>query len=337
MQELTADIRITLTLRIKDDSFVPGRVRVHLPAPINASQLKEGQLLDTDPFFRMASVEDYPQRSVWYNEVLEHNCDFTVTYAFTNTVPCITPDLKLVNGTAQPGFTAEQLAAFAASRDCDCGSYTGPLADRVTMMDLSEEKYISFGRDGSAASGGSVPAPDFAAMPYGDRIAAIFSYCASADISGSRNLEFVRLCRKNGIPARWQGGILCSSVTLREHVSGFSSRQTSGSPDPCPHDSADNVPVIPCDWALAYAAPYGWFFVDAEAAAVTDPENAASSFWFGGLDPYRMPTASKYGAGLYPAKDFIRADELTNIYGEAEYVDRGLRADEYSTSVSYSC
>ena len=36
---LDADIECTFTLRIRDDVFKPGRVRVHLPAPVTADWL----------------------------------------------------------------------------------------------------------------------------------------------------------------------------------------------------------------------------------------------------------------------------------------------------------
>ena len=76
-----ADIECTFTLKIKESCFKPGRVRVHLPAPVNAEWLYMGQVLTSAPAFRMISIEDHPQRSTWFDEVLEENRPFSVTYA----------------------------------------------------------------------------------------------------------------------------------------------------------------------------------------------------------------------------------------------------------------
>ena len=48
-KSISIDIEAGITLQIKNEAFRPGTVRVHLPAPINASWLKEGQLLDSEP------------------------------------------------------------------------------------------------------------------------------------------------------------------------------------------------------------------------------------------------------------------------------------------------
>lgn len=348
---LTSDIDITFRLNIKDDSFEPGVVRVHMPAPINAEMLHEGQILDFDPIFRMASVENYPQRSVWFDETLEKNMEFSVRYAFTNEVKCITPDIEKMNAEAQPGYTAEQIQRYENNRDCDCGSYLGELADRVSVMDLAEEAGIS--RQGAeetlcrlfaddirkpdrdAAPDHIIPLNkciDISHIPYGTRLRRIFEYCRDIETIDNaapwtRNLELVRLLRAAGIPARWQGGIDCRPQNALIYQG----------------------PPISSDWVLIHALPYGWFYADAEAAhsAMSEARQDATDediciyrstaskaeFYFGGIDPYRMPTAAKFKAGLYPAKEFTRADEYTNVRGEAELFVRGLSAEEFDTLV----
>lgn len=321
MQTLTCDIDITYRLNIKDESFEPGVVRVHLPAPVNAVMLHEGQILDFDPIFRMASVENYPQRSVWFDEELEKNTEFSVRYAFTNEVRCITPDIAEMNAQTQPGFSEEQIQRYESNRDCDCGSYLGELADRVSVMDLSDEAGIS--KQGAVETlmglfdTGS--AEETEKVAYGTKLRRIFEYCRDLESVGSetpwsRNLELVKLLRAAGIPARWQGGINCRPNGAMSYV---------GAP-------------VASDWVLIHALPYGWFYADAEAAHVAQSREQAE-FFFGGIDPYRMPSAAKFKAGLYPAKEFIRADEYLNVRGEAELFTRGLATDEFDTTVEIEC
>ena len=93
--------------------------------------------------------------------------------------------------------------------------------------------------------------------------------------------------------------------------------------------------VVPADWAIVNAAPYGWIYMDAQAAheALMDGNTELAAFYFGGIDALRVPTAAKTAAGLYPARDYKRSDERYNLFGEVEFEERGLKAGEYSTTV----
>ena len=318
---LRADIECTFTLKIKESSFKPGRVRVHLPAPVNAEWLYMGQVLTASPTFRMISIEDHPMRSIWFDEVLTENAPFTVTYAFESAPDPVTPDTELINGTSQPGraIGPALIRKYEENNHCDCTTYTGPLADKVTVMDLASETFIKVPSREEAAgilglTGGEL-AKFFGERKEntGDLINLVFRFCAnhtSAEPSGAgsgRNIMLVRLLRALGVPARWQGGF----------------RIVDGA-------------AVPADWAIVNAAPYGWIYVDAQAAheafEAGNPELAG--FYFGGIDALRIPTASKLGAGLYPARDYKRSDEKYNLYGEVEYEERGLGADEFTTSVT---
>lgn len=47
-------------------------------------------------------------------------------------------------------------------------------------------------------------------------------------------------------------------------------------------------------------------------------------FYFGNLDPYRIPTTSEYQSDFYFPKKYLRQDPYDNQMGEAEYEDQGL-------------
>ena len=54
-------------------------------------------------------------------------------------------------------------------------------------------------------------------------------------------------------------------------------------------------------------------------------------FYFGNLDPYRMPAAREFQADFNPPMSHLRNDPYDNQMGEAEYGDRSLKENEYCT------
>ena len=312
-----ADMKCSFTLRIRDEIFRPGRVRVHLPAPINADWLYLGQVLSSTPLFRMISLEDHPQRTVWFDEILEENGPFTVTYAYESAPRVVTPDPEVINKTHQPGndIPLQTIRDYEAREHCDCNSYTGALADRVTIMDLASEAYLTKTDEAAIERLLGSAHGEFAELKKkpGELIKSIFSACAGVrDIAASqgkspikpesRNELLVSLMRSCGIPARWQGGWRLK-----------------------------NGRTVAADWAIVNAAPYGWIYMDAEAAfeAAANGDKESAEFYFGGIDACRIPTASKLGAAHYPAPDHKRSDEKYNLHGEAEFEERGLGAEEF--------
>ena len=314
---INLDIEAGITLKIKDEFFRPGTVRVHLPAPINASWLKEGQLLDSEPMFRMVSNENYPQRSVYYNERLKENIPFSVKYAFTSEHTYIKPDINLIDATKQKSFSREDVEHFKKSHHCGCESYTSLSKETVSILDVIEDRGIEYKNEyreylDTLSLFDNIKVKN----KYGSAAYKIFRYIIENFYRANRsdhNIAFVSMCRMCGIPARWQGGW------------------------------ADNRGH---DWAMVHLLPYGWIYVDclfgADAyhsnileqlpfsgnSSNEDYENNASEdFFFGNIDPCMVPTASVPGADLYPAKDYERTDKKFNVYGEVELVPDKLSAD----------
>ena len=350
----SAEIECTFTLRIKDDVFRPGRVRVHLPAPINADWLFMGQVLSSSPAFRMVSIEDHPQRSVWFDEVLDKNVDFTVTYAFESATEKVTVDPEEIDKTPQPGKKIEpaMIKKFEESEHCDCGSYTGPLAGNVTVMDLVSETGITrMTTDEAAGLLGMAPEElEKEKEKPGTLIKRIFDTCAGSGLNCtslenckqeesrgktgilSRNEMLVALMRSCGIPARWQGGFRIAHPEEAFQNAKINDAKMNGVETEL---RSTNGRVIPADWAIVNAVPYGWIYMDAQAAheALETGNSELADFYFGGIDALRIPTAAKTVAGLYPARDYKRSDERYNLFGEVEFEERGLEAGEYSTTV----
>jgi hypothetical protein len=142
-------------------------------------------------------------------------------------------------------------------------------------------------------------------LPY-LTIPAIPTYAATGlkGDCGIQALTFITLCRALGVPARWQAGLYASPRSIGNH-----------------------------DWARFYAAPYGWLYADCSFGGAAWRAGAEErwNFYFGNLEPFRMPANSDFQFEFNPAKKFRRCDPYDNQNGEAEYEHRGLGPEEYST------
>ncbi|MCR5230680.1 MAG: transglutaminase domain-containing protein [Solobacterium sp.] len=121
---------------------------------------------------------------------------------------------------------------------------------------------------------------------------------------GVQALTFITLCRYLGIPARWQSGQFVEPSDIGNH-----------------------------DWAMFYAAPYGWMFADCSfgGAAYRAGNTERHNYYFGNLDPFRMASCSEFMCEFDPPKKHYRIDPYDNQSGEAEYEDRGLDGSEFET------
>lgn len=351
-KKISLDVEAGITLKIRDDVFRSGTVRIHLPAPINAEWLKEGRLVDSDPMFRMMSVEDFPQRSAYYNEILTKNTPFVISYGFYSEHEYVCPDIALIDGTAQKSFTKDEIARFSAAGHCGCESYTALTPDKVTIKDVAPEKGIKFkesykeflkvnGIDLDKCVGGGESNTDVTtekSVKRGTLVRSIYDLVVDKYAlceNETLNTVFVSMCRMCGVPARWQGG-----WALSDYIEDSSIETEAG--------------VIKHDWAIVNLQPYGWVYVDCGFARRSDniiipgTNVLLKDFFFGNIDPCMVPTASAPAADLYPAKDYVRADEIYNYRGEAELVPGkmnvddqaegyGLKANEFDTEIYIKC
>ena len=77
--------------------------------------------------------------------------------------------------------------------------------------------------------------------------------------------------------------------------------------------------------------PYGWLFADCSfgGSAWRAGSTLRHDFYFGNLEPFRMPAASDFQQEFSPARKFPRNDPYDNQVGEAEYADRPMEAGEF--------
>ena len=314
--QVSVELETGISLMIHDEVFSPGTVRVHLPAPINASWLREGQLLDSEPMFRMVSVEDYPQRSVYFNEILTANRAFSVDYAFSSVHTLMKPNMELVDMTAQKSFSVEQVNKFLGSHHCGCESYTMLPLDAVRIQDVCEEKGLPYLKEYRAFLSSIDENNPLIRREHGHNgsmVRDIYRFIITHFNQMHRtdhNIAFVSMCRMCGIPARWQGGWGTMGEDLKT--------------DAALHD-----------WAMVHLLPYGWINVDCSFGAEAFDKGLSASgmdltdYFFGNIDPGMVPTASAPMGDLYPAKDYERADHVFNAYGEVELVPGKMSPEEH--------
>lgn len=121
---------------------------------------------------------------------------------------------------------------------------------------------------------------------------------------GVQALLFITLCRLAGVPARWQAGLYTTPLSIGNH-----------------------------DWAQFYVAPFGWRFADCSfgGSAYRNHSDLRWNFYFGNLEPFRLPAAREFQGDFDPVSRYLRNDPYDNQEGEVEYDDRALTSDEYET------
>ena len=84
------------------------------------------------------------------------------------------------------------------------------------------------------------------------------------------------------------------------------------------------------DWAEFYAEPYGWLFADPSfgGSAFRSGDEERRRFYFGNLDPFRMPANGAFQQPFFPASTQWRRDPYDNQAGEMETEDGPLTQDD---------
>lgn len=128
---------------------------------------------------------------------------------------------------------------------------------------------------------------DYAAI---DNLPEYFALRGRGDCGLQASL-FITLCRYNGIPARWQSGIVTSGENGGAH-----------------------------DWAAVYLKGVGFRPVDCSfgGGGVRRGNEEDAQFYFGNIDPYRLIFNTDIQEPFNPPKNYYRLDPYDNQYGEAE-------------------
>ena len=134
-----------------------------------------------------------------------------------------------------------------------------------------------------------------------DSIAEVMAINGKGDC-GMQGILFIALCRICGIPARWQSGLYSGPNDVGEH-----------------------------DWAEFYVPSVGWVYCDPSLGMFAKLRNQEFrwNFYFGNIEPYRVPTNCGYQTEFTPKMNHLRKDIVDSQNGEAEYEDTPLYKDIY--------
>lgn len=138
----------------------------------------------------------------------------------------------------------------------------------------------------------------------------ISDYCLSRGHGdcGIKTLTFITLARYNGIPARWESGLML-------------------------HPKSENLH----DWGEVYFEGIGWVPVDQSFGLVESKDEDTHWFFLGGNDAYHFIVNDDFGQPLFPAKIFPRSETNDFQRGEVEWKGGNLYFDkwDYSFNVEY--
>ena len=122
---------------------------------------------------------------------------------------------------------------------------------------------------------------------------------------GQQTLLLMTLLRLNGIPARWQSGLVFSDGDY------------------------DNLH----DWGWLYLAPYGWVPMDVTFGRLDAGDPQLDAFYLGGLDAYRIAFNDDFSQPFVPAKQHFRSETVDSQRGEVEWRGGNLYFDQWDYDV----
>ncbi len=283
-------------MTVKSDRLTPGEtLRIHLPLPVVGAQVKSAALLSTSHPAAFIAPADEPQRTVYFELPYEPGMTVSAELAYEIEAPYCQPHAREVLA-EQPTFDTEEIPPHVVFTP-----YLRALAKEIvgdeTNPLLKARKIYDFITTQAV----------YRYMPPYLTVTNLPEYFMSGlrGDCGVQAITFITLCRLCGIPAKWQAGLYTK-------------------PDDAGHH----------DWARFYIAPYGWLYADCSfgGSAFRAGDLDRWNFYFGNLEPWRLPMCSDFQQEFNPLRRFIRYDPYDNQGGEIESLTRALDDDEYDTS-----
>lgn len=284
-------LRLRASVRIADEVFQPGKkARVWLPIPAACRQQSNIKILASSPKITFLAPEDAPQRTAYFEEVMQENHPFTVEYEYDSIVRA-----------ARPGGTEDAPAPEDLAELSPHILFTPYLRELCKTLCQGKETDLEKAQSFYDFITTNVK---YAYVREYFGLTSIAEHCAKS-LSGDCGVQailFIALCRCAGVPARWQSG-LCAQP-------GYVG----------PHDWAEFY-ARPFGWLFCDPSFGG--------GAYRAGDERRRRFYFGGLDPYRMVANRAFYADFEPPSQGFRADPYDNQSGEIEVEGIGLRYDQY--------
>lgn len=286
-------LHVKMAIKIKSKYEEIGKtVKVWLPVPVFFQPVEHIKIIKISSPYALINDDNVYQRSVYFEEKLQHNQEFSVEFELINHIH--SHDLSLRT------TIDENMKEYL--EECQPHIVFTPYLKKLTQDIIQSE------RD-----------PLLKAKRIYDYITTHMSYsfvrsyltlpCLSEYMAtgmkgdcGVYAILFITLCRIAGIPATWQSGLYCTPENIGNH-----------------------------DWAMFHIEPYGWLYCDCSfgSAGFRNHNELQRQFYFGHIDPFRIPFTRAFQKDLIPKKTYIRRDPYDHQTGEIEYEHRALQTNEY--------
>jgi transglutaminase-like putative cysteine protease len=291
-------IRVTQSLTVHADAVPDGEtVRAWIPYPrAIKGQQEDIVLAASEPSRHVVAPESTLQRTVYLEKPAKAGkpTEFSITYEVTirGQYTAIDPD-KVI-----PAKITPELQPFVSERSPHV-VFTKAMRDFSQRAIGGEKNPYRIAQQLYAA----VDRIPWAGAREYSTISNIGDYALHAGHAdcGQQTLLLITLLRLNGIPARWQSGMVYSD-------GDYSNLH---------------------DWGWLYLAPYGWLPMDVTFGRLDDPDPQIAAFYLGGLDAYRIAFNDDYSRALFPAKTHDRSETVDLQRGEAEWRGGNLYFDQW--------
>jgi transglutaminase-like putative cysteine protease len=290
--------RVTYALNVKSGAVPAGEtIRAWLPLPQTGNRQKNVRLISTDPPQFILAKTNSALSSIYLEKSAASNqpTQFKLVYEYTSDAFYQPIDLSRVlpadtNDPALTPYLAEQPTQIVFSDEIKqlsrqiVGSETNPYLKARRIFEWVGE-HIPW-----------VVAREYSTI---DCLPHYALGCHHGDC-GIETLTFMTLCRFNGIPARWESGLITG-------------------PDKNLHD-----------WCEIYLPPYGWVPADVTYRFVHSDQEREKWFFLGGIDACRLVVNTDYAQPLYPAKTFFRSEIVDFQRGEVEWRGGNLYFNQWT-------
>ncbi len=296
-------VRMTQTLTVEPGAVPAGEtIRAWIPYPrAIPGQQEDIRFVASEPSDHTIAPESALQRTVSFEQPAAKDgpTTFSVTYEVTlyGQYHAIDPDK------VQPIALTPDLAPFVRERAPHV-VFTDALREYSQRVVGDEKNPYRIARKLFAA----VDTIPWAGAREYSTITNISDYALHAGRAdcGQQTLLLIALLRLNGIPARWQSGMVFSDGEY------------------------DNIH----DWGQLYLPPYGWVPMDVTTGRLSADKGTGSDpsmewFYLGGLDNWRIAFNDDWSREFAPAKRRFRSDTVDSQRGEAEWDGGNLYYDQF--------
>lgn len=283
------------------------KIRIHMPLPIERGDVKNVRLLKAEPDpDKMPSPEEL-QPTVYYEKTKEQirkrNGKFSLEYQVDNVQTYVDlADAGRIKAAGE-GEIPEEAAAFLGEEPPHI-RFTDYLRELAKEICGEEKNPLCRARKIYDYITTKVEYRFVRNYACIDQIPEYAALNQKGDC-GVMALLFITLCRISGIPAAWQSGLDAKPGDIGEH-----------------------------DWARFYVPGTGWRYADLSYGASSYIRGLSKNwnYFFGNVDPFRIPVNDAVQKEFDPPKKFWRADPYDNQCGEIETESRGLFAQEFEYS-----